>query len=383
MRRYLSVDCGGTKTAFLLCRETGELEAACTLGPGNYMVNGIDHVLSVLKDGILQICCQAAIAQSEITHSFIAIAGFKDIPADVPVLTRLVRETFPRMSITLGNDTENALAGSLLGKQGIHVIAGTGSIGLGFDKDSYYVRSGGWHHLFGGDEGSGYWIGCQLIRHFTMQADGREEKTMMFDYILEKYGLACPEEILRLVINEWKGERDKIASMSKDAYELAEQGDSAAAGIFKSAARELAKIVKGVYRNGNFDIPVYVSYSGGVFKAMKYFPLIIVIDCATSPNGRLFTTRKTSGLTIPLRYNTDIAPIFVPILPSFKTIASILPSPTPAGKSSSYSQADNDTISTAQHNLKMRFFCIHTIIFRYVSRYEVKAMTSHIYNNMS
>ena len=46
-------------------------------------------------------------------------------------------------------------------------------------------------------------------------------------------------------------------------------GDSAAAGIFKSAARELAKIVKGVYRNGNFDIPVYVSYSGGVFKAMK------------------------------------------------------------------------------------------------------------------
>lgn len=58
--------------------------------------------------------------------------------------------------------------------------------------------------------------------------------------------------------------------MSKDAYELAEQGDSAAAGIFKSAARELAKIVKGVYRNGNFDIPVYVSYSGGVFKAMKY-----------------------------------------------------------------------------------------------------------------
>ena len=102
MRRYLSVDCGGTKTAFLLCRETGELEAACTLGPGNYMVNGIDHVLSVLKDGILQICCQAAIAQSEITHSFIAIAGFKDIPADVPVLTRLVRETFPRMSTLSG-----------------------------------------------------------------------------------------------------------------------------------------------------------------------------------------------------------------------------------------------------------------------------------------
>ena len=57
MRRYLSVDCGGTKTAFLLCRETGELEAACTLGPGNYMVNGIDHVLSVLKE----VFCRSAV----------------------------------------------------------------------------------------------------------------------------------------------------------------------------------------------------------------------------------------------------------------------------------------------------------------------------------
>lgn len=103
-----------------------------------------------------------------------------------------------------------------------------------------------------------------------MQADGREEKTAMFDYILTKYHLACPEDILKLVINEWKGERDKLASMSKDAYELAEQGDAAAADIFKSAARELAKVVKGVYRNGHFDTPVYVSYSGGVFKAMKY-----------------------------------------------------------------------------------------------------------------
>lgn len=75
-----------------------------------------------------------------------------------------------------GTIRKNALAGSLLGKQGIHVIAGTGSIGLGFDKDSYYVRSGGWHHLFGGDEGSGYWIGCQLIRHFTMRRTEEKKK---------------------------------------------------------------------------------------------------------------------------------------------------------------------------------------------------------------
>ena len=50
-----------------------------------------------------------------------------------------------------------SLAGSLLGKQGIHVIAvEQDPIGLGLTKDRYYVRSGGWHHhLFGGMKGSG------------------------------------------------------------------------------------------------------------------------------------------------------------------------------------------------------------------------------------
>ena len=55
-RRYLSIDCGGTKTAFLLCGENGEAEAACTLGPANYMVNGIGPVLSILEKGIGEVC---------------------------------------------------------------------------------------------------------------------------------------------------------------------------------------------------------------------------------------------------------------------------------------------------------------------------------------
>ena len=51
MKRYLSVDCGGTKTAFLLCGETGRAEASCTLGPANYMVIGKEAVFSVLREG--------------------------------------------------------------------------------------------------------------------------------------------------------------------------------------------------------------------------------------------------------------------------------------------------------------------------------------------
>ena len=270
MKRYLSVDCGGTKTAFLLCGEDGSAEAGCVLGPANYMVNGTEAVLSILKDGILKICCQAGIAQSEITAGFIAIAGFGDVPGDVPVITHLVEDAFPRIPLTLGNDTENALAGSLLGKQGIHIIAGTGSIGLDIDLEGRYIRSGGWHHLFGGDEGSAYWIGCQLLLHFTKQADGREKKSRLYDYVMEKYALDCPEDILKLVITSWQGKRDKIAGLSRDVGELAKQGDPNAVQIFGRAAEELALIVKGIKSQGVFESPVNISYSGGVFKSMEY-----------------------------------------------------------------------------------------------------------------
>ena len=269
-RRYLSIDCGGTKTAFLLCGENGETEAVCTLGPANYMVNGIGPVLSLLESGISEACGCAGIRREEITGTFIAMAGYGDVPGDMPKIARMAKERFPDMDITLGNDTENALAGSLLGKPGIHIIAGTGSIGLGYDEDGNYIRSGGWHHLFGGDEGSAHWIGCGLLRHFTMQADGREDKGRLYAYIMEKYGLEQPEEILSLVIDQWGGAREKIASLAKDAACLAEERDRAALEIFRQAGTELAQIVRAVWKRGKFGSPVHISYSGGVFHSLGY-----------------------------------------------------------------------------------------------------------------
>lgn len=269
-RRYLSIDCGGTKTAFLLCGENGETEAVCTLGPANYMVNGIGPVLSILESGIREVCGCAGIRREEITSTFIAMAGYGDVPGDMPKITRMTEERFPDMKITLGNDTENALAGSLLGMPGIHIIAGTGSIGLGYDEDGNYIRSGGWHHLFGGDEGSAHWIGCSLLRHFSMQADGREDKGRLYAYIMEKYRLEHPEEILSLVIDQWGGAREKIASLAKDAACLAEERDRAALEIFRQAGTELAQIVRAVWKRGKFGRPVHISYSGGVFQSLGY-----------------------------------------------------------------------------------------------------------------
>ena len=270
MKYYLSIDSGGTKTAFLLIDENGQKLINFSLGPANYLVNGLDNVIKVYKEGIKRILEETNIEEKDISQAFIAMAGFGDIPDDIQMINNKIKSEL-NFKLVIGNDTENALSGSLMGESGIHIIAGTGSIGLGKDLNGKLYRSGGWHHSFGGDEGSGYWIGCRLLQHFTKQADGREDKTYLYDYIMRKYELDNSESILDLVVNKWNFQRDKIASMSKDVYECARKCDYIAYSIFTEAAKELALIVNAIYANGVYDSEVKVSYSGGVFNSLEYF----------------------------------------------------------------------------------------------------------------
>ena len=62
-----------------------------------------------------------------------------------------------------------------MGAPGIVVIAGTGSVALGWDGERF-ARSGG-HGFLLGDEGSAYWIGREAVRsalRFEEQAGGSE-----------------------------------------------------------------------------------------------------------------------------------------------------------------------------------------------------------------
>ena len=63
------------------------------------------------------------------------------------------------MRYLCGNDMMCGWAGSLLCRDGISIVAGTGSICYG-ERGGATARSGGWGELFS-DEGSAYWIACR------------------------------------------------------------------------------------------------------------------------------------------------------------------------------------------------------------------------------
>lgn len=271
MNIYLGVDGGGTKTKFLMCDERGTYLASSVQPTCHYLQCGLDGVTQVMKNGLQACLSQAQFQEADIRSVFVACAGYGDIEQDNPKIEAAVKKAFSAFPYVIGNDTENALAGSLAGKPGINVIAGTGSIGLGKDEAGNMMRCGGWHHFFGGDEGSAYWIACKLILHFTRQSDGREPKTALYAYIKDYYHFTHDSDILTLTIDTYQYDRTKIAAMSQHVYELANMQDPVALQIFKDAAKELSDMIISIYHGLSFtSSSIPISYSGGVFKSGDY-----------------------------------------------------------------------------------------------------------------
>lgn len=267
---YLGVDGGGTKTAFILINERGEIKASVFRDTLYYFKIGMDRVVDTLNSGIREILEQTDIHLDDITAACIGLPGFGEIKADREKLEKAVSEgiRIPRMHLC--NDVKLGWAGSLCCQPGINVVAGTGSIAIGVDARGNTERSGGWGSQIGGDEGSAHWIGMKLIQAFTKQSDGRCEKTLLYHYLKKVLNLEDDFEILDLAIHKLNMGRTEIAGFSKYAYDLAIQGDPAVIQLFDAAAYELYLMVQALCRKMDFGERIRVSYSGGVFNSEDY-----------------------------------------------------------------------------------------------------------------
>jgi glucosamine kinase len=74
------------------------------------------------------------------------------------------------------------------------LIAGTGSIVIGRDKDRSMFRVGGWGPYFG-DDGSGFWIGREAVRAALRSMDS-QAPTEFTERIAEALGLKSMPEIV-------------------------------------------------------------------------------------------------------------------------------------------------------------------------------------------
>lgn len=265
--RWLGVDGGGTKTAFSLYDESLHMLDRFVLPTCHYAQAGLDGMHDVLDRGV-----RWAREGGKLGDSFgigFSICGYgEDACADRAIADAAARCAGP-LPYTLVNDVEAAWAAGLDMRDGIAIIAGTGSIALGV-RNGRQVRCGGWDYEIG-DEGSGGWIGRELLRAFTRQADGRDERGPLYEMVRAELGIRDDFEIIAFA-RRTIPHRTETAALSLLAARAAEAGDASARGIFRRAAEEEADLVRAIASQLFADCAqnagaVPVTYIGGAFNA--------------------------------------------------------------------------------------------------------------------
>jgi len=265
MRYVLGIDAGGTKTVGLLADETGRVVAEARGTGANLQTHGELEVEKVF-DGILE----AVGARGEIAAVCLGIAGV-DRPRDEEVIRGILRRLGYRETARVVNDAAIALVAGAEERVGIVILAGTGSIAYGADREGHTARAGGYGFLLA-DEGSGYWLGHQALRAAVRSADGRGPQSALAGLVFESLGVKSVAEMVPVVYE--KGlPKFRIAAHAGLVQQASDRGDAVATALLEEAALELSLAARAVAQRISLGGgPYRVVLAGGVFKACPSLP---------------------------------------------------------------------------------------------------------------
>lgn len=265
------IDGGGTHTRAILLDGEGRVLATGEAGPGNFGAIGIDQARENLAAALGQAWLYAELEPRPLDALFLGLAGVvseRDRETGRGLATAL--KLAPDTAIHIDHDIRIALAGSLAGEAGIHLIAGTGSSCYGRTSRGESWMSGGWGSLID-DLGSSYFFGIEALRALVQAHDGRGRMTALSGSTLEALGIDDVDQIMHRVYVEGLA-RHEVAALAPLVTAAADAGDGIALGILDAGAEALAAMVQGVTRRLAFGTSTLrISYSGGLIETCPLY----------------------------------------------------------------------------------------------------------------
>ncbi len=269
MKYLIGIDGGGTKTHGVITDYNGEILAEIIRGSANFQMLGVEPVSKLLVELMYGLVNEIG---GKITDVEVAVLGLtgagreKDrgrIFNGLIDYARVKNLALPKLIVE--TDARIALEGALMGKPGIILIAGTGSVMFAKDIEGKIHRVGGWGRFIG-DEGSAFVIGREALRAVAKYIDGRGKKTVLKDLIFEEFNLT---DLMQVVSKIYSGEFDigKVAPIVMKAVEL---GDSVAKEILDNACIELLEHIKAMLKKANFGETINLALLGGVLQNENY-----------------------------------------------------------------------------------------------------------------
>ena len=270
MAIFLGIDGGGSKTSCLIGDESSVLGTG-TAGPSNLVRAGEAQARESLAAAIRQACTVANLKPAEISRVCVGLAG-----AARPEISEVVRGIIAEIisgearagqiktsDIKVVGDNVIALEAAFGAGPGVIVIAGTGSIAYGRNRDGQTARAGGWGFAVS-DEGSGHWIGRAAVAAALRAWDeSQDEKAPLLLSVMKSWGLENRESLV-LAANATPA--PDFAALFPAVLALADSGDRGASEVLAQAGSQLAELAGIVVRRLFPDsCAVAAAMSGGVF----------------------------------------------------------------------------------------------------------------------
>lgn len=188
-------------------------------------------------------------------------AGGIDTDEDAQALADLIAPHAPGARITVVHDSRLLLAAGGA-STGVAVIAGTGSAAWGRNDAGEEARAGGWGYLLG-DEGSGYWLGREAVRHSLRRMNQGLEADQLSRALLDSVGVEEPGKLIALFHSPDTGRR-YWAQQARLVVEAADSGDEVSAALVEQAGRDLADLAEQAVRQLGLDGPVILGSGLGM-----------------------------------------------------------------------------------------------------------------------
>jgi len=167
---FIGVDSGGTKLEILITDEKKKVIHDGIYPSCHYSVHGAEKTSTALSQTILDVIKKKKLKISGCLGIAFGIAGARQ-DFDRAQLQRLFIKKIGIKNITVVTDAMNAITGAFEGRDGIILIAGTGSVLYG-KHNGKMIRVGGWGRILG-DQGSGFIIGREGLRQLVKEYDHR------------------------------------------------------------------------------------------------------------------------------------------------------------------------------------------------------------------
>lgn len=233
MSYFLGFDAGGTKTACALGDDNRILLRATggSIKPLRVTQQQAQAHLAALLDDVAR---RSGIDLRSTAAACIGTAGIR-LPQTDRWMRQIVGDRIGGPLLLCG-DEEIALDAAFPGHAGVLAMAGTGSNVIGRTRDGRMLNVGGWGPALA-DQGSGHWIGLQMLRE-AFHAMDLGQPSLLLDRVTSFWRAGSLEDVVNIANQIPPPDFSRLAEI---VVECAAQGDTVAIEVLERGGRLLGE----------------------------------------------------------------------------------------------------------------------------------------------